>query len=72
MFPTSSMKNKECVWLSYYQINCNEERNNKTYIMFKDGTYFYFENQFTRTSKVIAVMNGPLYWKEWSGFDNGA
>lgn len=63
-FPTLSKRNKDCVWLSYYQIDQFEQIDNRTLVKFKDGTTFFvkvsksvFDLQFKRTSQLIAQLN---------------
>ncbi|OZU88401.1 competence protein [Virgibacillus indicus] len=76
MMPTASTKNKDCVWLSYQHIHTYEQRDDKTYITFHDGTGIYintsenaFDQQFKRTSQVIVHMNGStLFGKHWHPF----
>lgn len=72
MFPTSSTKNSDCVWVSFYQIENYEQRDDKTYIEFRDGTGLYvnasessFDLQFKRTSQVIARLNRFVFFGEW-------
>src|SRR5699024_525184 len=36
MLPTSSPKSLECVWVAYYHVKKYEERDDKTYIFFRD------------------------------------
>ncbi|MBP1948812.1 competence protein ComK [Virgibacillus litoralis] len=69
MLPTSSTKNKDCVWLSFYQIKGYEQRDGQTYIVFNDGTGLYvntseksFDLQFKRTSQVIAQLNRSIFF----------
>lgn len=61
MIPTASAKRQDCVWISYYHIAYYEQRDDRTYIGFTDGTGLYvntsvnkFDMQFKRTSQVIA------------------
>jgi len=68
MFPTASIRKHDCVWLSYYHIYDYEKRDDKTYIVFRDGTGLYVnasestvDMQFKKTSQVIAQM-------KWSSF----
>lgn len=73
MMPTSSTKNKDCVWLSYYHIDYYEQRDNKTYIAFMDGTGLFvnasvssIDMQHKRASQIIAkqyrnVLFDPNY-----------
>ena len=69
MFPTSSMKSCHCAWLSYYQIRYFEARDDKTYVKFHDGTHLFvniseraLDQQYKRTSQVIAVLNRPFFF----------
>lgn len=64
MFPTASIRKKDCVWLSYYHIYDYEQRDDKTYIIFRDGSGLYVnasestvDMQFKKTSQVIAQLN---------------
>ncbi|MEN1967718.1 competence protein ComK [Lentibacillus sp. N15] len=66
MFPTASVKNKDCVWLSYYHVHYFEQRDDKTFVAFYDGTGLYVnaseaavDMQFKKASQVIAQMKGP-------------
>lgn len=69
MLPTSSVKNKDCVWFSYYHIDYYEQRDQKTYVSFTDGSGLYvntshssFDLQYKRTSQIIARQNrGKLF-----------
>ncbi|GAB3789520.1 competence protein ComK [Virgibacillus kimchii] len=60
MIPTASTRKKDCVWLAYHHIQFYEQRDDKTYICFNDGTGIYvnisknaFDMQYKRTSQVI-------------------
>jgi competence protein ComK len=62
MIPTASAKSGDCVWISYYHIEFYEQRDDKTYIYFTDGTGLYvhvsesvFDLQYKRTSQLIAA-----------------
>lgn len=75
LLPTSSTKNKDCVWLSYYHIDNYEQRDDKTYIAFSDGTGLYvnisestFDLQYKRTSQVIAKQNRSVFFGRRSPF----
>ncbi|MFC4558035.1 competence protein ComK [Virgibacillus kekensis] len=79
MLPTSSTKNKDCVWLSYYHIEDYEQRDDKTYVAFTDGTGIYvntsentFDMQYKRTSQIIAKQNRSVFFGRrslfWSNF----
>ncbi|MFA1822480.1 competence protein ComK [Virgibacillus oceani] len=64
MLPTASMKNRDCVYIAYHHINFYEQRDDKTYIAFHDGTGIYvnisesiFDIQYKRTSQVIVHLN---------------
>lgn len=64
MFPTASTRKKDCVWLSYYHIDDYEQRDDKTYVAFHDGSGLYvntskgtLDAQFKKASQVIAQMN---------------
>src|SRR5699024_2058071 len=61
LMPTASIKRKDCVWVSYYHVDFFEQRDEKTYIRFIDGTGLYvntsaakFDMQRKRTSELIA------------------
>lgn len=61
MFPTSSVRNTDCIWLNYYSIHHYEPQDNRTYILFKDGTsifvnasYTIIDMQHKRMSQIIA------------------
>lgn len=61
LFPTASIRNKDCAWFSFYQIESYMPHKGKTYVTFKDGTYVYadisfmaFDRQYKKTSHVIA------------------
>lgn len=67
MLPTSSAKSKDCVWLSYYHIDFYEQRDNKTYVAFIDGSGLYVNTsvntmdlQYKRTSQVIVNDNRAI------------
>ncbi|MFD1363289.1 competence protein ComK [Lentibacillus salinarum] len=69
MLPTSSIKNKDNVWLSFYHIDYFEQRDDRTYVKFHDGTGLYvktsettFDMQYKRTSQIIAKLNRPLFF----------
>lgn len=60
LLPTASIRRKDCVWISYFHIDYFEQRNEKTYIHFTDGTGLYvnisattFDMQRKRTSELI-------------------
>lgn len=64
MLPTSSAKSKDCVWLSYSHIEFFEQRDNKTFIAFNDGSGLYvnasestIDMQYKRTSQLIVRLN---------------
>lgn len=64
MIPTASVKNKHCVWVAYHHIDIYEQRDDKTYIMFKDHTGIYvntsretFDSQYKRACQVILHLN---------------
>ncbi|RKQ34349.1 competence protein ComK [Oceanobacillus halophilus] len=77
IFPTTSSKNKNCIWLSYRHIKNYEEYNkNQTIVTFIDGTSkiihtskAIFDKQYKRASQVIVYFNrntlfgkGPKLW----------
>ncbi|GAA0605049.1 hypothetical protein GCM10009001_22880 [Virgibacillus siamensis] len=71
MLPTASVKNKDCVWLSYYQIERYEQQGDQTYVEFMDGTGLYvnvseksFDMQFKRTGEVIARMSRSVFFEK--------
>jgi competence protein ComK len=64
MFPTSSTKNKDCVWIAFHQVKFYEQRADRTYIGFFDDTGIYvnasensIDAQYKRTSQVIVHYN---------------
>lgn len=64
MFPTASIRNKNCALLSYYHIDYYEQRNDQTYIAFQDGTGIYIntsekalDRQYKKTSQLIAAFH---------------
>lgn len=66
MMPTSSTRRKDCAWLSFYQIEFYEQRDNRCYVQFLDGTGIYLSSsvntldmQHKRTSQIIASLNRP-------------
>jgi|SRR5690625_3240948 len=68
MFPTISMKNTNCVWISYFHVKNHEDRDKKTYIQFENNKHFYvntsanqFDRQMKRTSQVIAYFYRKLF-----------
>ncbi|GGJ91647.1 hypothetical protein GCM10007063_12820 [Lentibacillus kapialis] len=77
MLPTCASKNKNNVWISFYQINDFEQCDNRTYVSFHDGTGLFvnvsesaFDMQYKRTGEIIARMNrsfffggGPFWWR---------
>jgi competence protein ComK len=67
MIPTASTKKKDCVWVAYHHIKFYEQRDDKTYIAFNDGTGIYvntsestFDMQYKRMSQVIVHLNWPV------------
>lgn len=69
MVPTSSPKSLDCIWISYYHVEKYEERDDKTYIYFRDGTGMYvnvsestLHNQMIRTAQLIAQINRPIHF----------
>lgn len=69
MLPTSSARNKDCVWLSYYHITYYEQCDDKTYVGFHDGTGIYvnasektIDMQYKKTSQVIAMLNREVFF----------
>ncbi|MGY0691265.1 competence protein ComK [Virgibacillus sp. FSP13] len=66
MLPTASTKSKDCVWLSFYHIEYYEQRDNRTYVSFYDGSGIYINSsestidmQIKKASQVITKMNRP-------------
>lgn len=60
-FPTTSMKNDECIWISYYHIQDLGKVKNQVYIRLRDKTILQvktslnqLDRQRKRTSQVIA------------------
>ncbi|MFD1036823.1 competence protein ComK [Virgibacillus byunsanensis] len=79
MLPSSSTKNKDCIWFSYYQIDFYEQRDAKTYVAFNDGTGIYanvsrsaFDSQFKRTSQIIAHQHRSIFFgaRPWTSFQH--
>lgn len=71
MIPTVSLKNKDCVLIAYHQVKFYEQRDDKTYIAFKDGTGLYvnvsesaFNMQYKRTGQVIVHLNWQVIFKK--------
>src|SRR5699024_5709115 len=69
MLPTSSPKSLECVWVADCHVNKFEERDEKAYSSFRDGTGMYvdisastFHNQMIRTAHLIAQLNKPIHY----------
>lgn len=67
MLPTSSTKSKDCVWLSYHHINFYEQRDDKTFVAFNDGSGLYvnasestIDMQYKRASQLIISLNRSL------------
>lgn len=63
-FPTASLTNKNCVWLAYHHVKSIKQSDDKTYVLFKDGTGVYVNasfytvyNQKMRTSDLIIQLN---------------
>lgn len=66
-FPTSSINNRDCVWLAYHHIHDYTQTDNKTYIQFINGSGIYvntstytIDNQMKRTSELIVQLNWDL------------
>lgn len=64
MFPTTSMRNSNCVWLSYYHIKKYIQHGDQVLIYLEDNSCLYvntslniFDRQFKRTSQVIAYFH---------------
>lgn len=71
MFPTTSNKSKQCIWLSYYHIHSYEERAAGTHIRFIDGTgmdilvsIYTIDKQYKKTSQVIAETLRHQYFPD--------
>lgn len=71
MFPTASIKSKDCIWLAYHQVQDFEQQGKQTYIRFFDGTGIYvnasastIDSQMKRTSQLIIYFN----WRNLFGF----
>lgn len=69
MMPTHSLRSKDNVWFSFYHIDYFEQRDNRTYVAFHDGTGIYvnttesrFDMQYKRTSELIAKLNRPFFF----------
>ncbi|MDY0394199.1 competence protein ComK [Virgibacillus halophilus] len=72
MLPTSSTRRKDCAWLSFYQIDFYEQRDNRCYVQFLDGTGIYIPSsantvdmQHKRTSQIIARLNRPSMYNTY-------
>lgn len=66
-FPTTSPRNTNCVWISYYQISDYLTVDTKTTVYFYDGTSIttdvsihVLEQQFKKTSQLIASFYRDL------------
>lgn len=64
MFPTASVKSKDCVWLAFHHIKFFQQQGNQTYIGFYDNTGIYvnasertIDSQYKRTSQLIVHFN---------------
>ncbi|TMN21968.1 competence protein [Lentibacillus cibarius] len=69
MLPTASSKKKDNVWLSFYHIDYYEQRDDRTYVSFHDGTGLYvntsrqtFDMQYKRTGELIAKLSRPFFF----------
>jgi len=78
MIPTASIKNRDCVWVAYHQIKFYEQRDDKTYIAFQDGTGIYintsesaFDMQYKRTSQVILHLNWGVIFERANTIGKG-
>ncbi|WP_404455748.1 competence protein ComK [Virgibacillus necropolis] len=67
MLPTSSTKSKDCVWLSYDHIDFYEQRGDKTFVAFTDGSGMYvnasestLDMQHKRASQLIVKLNRSI------------
>jgi competence protein ComK len=63
-FPTASIKSEDCVWLAYHHIEKIIKSDDKTYVLFKDGTgifvnasYYKVDRQKKLTSELIVQSN---------------
>jgi len=70
MFPTSSGKSQQCIWLSYYLIDSFKTSGQYVHICFYDGSMLevqasrrIIDNQYKKTSQVIANLNRPLLFQ---------
>ena len=68
MFPTISMKNINCVWISYFHVKEHGKRDKKTYIQFNNNMNYFvstsanqFDLQMKRTSQVIAYFHHKFF-----------
>ncbi|WP_368653324.1 competence protein ComK [Ornithinibacillus sp. 4-3] len=64
LFPTTSPRNPQCVWLSYYHIDFFKQVDELTYIHFQDGTNLHIsisertlDQQYKKTSQLIAAFH---------------
>lgn len=82
MIPTASAKKMDCVWVAYHHIDFYEQRDDKTYIAFTDGSGIYvntsvstFDMQYKRMSQVIVHLNRPVIFGRsnyiWRGPSSG-
>lgn len=68
LFPTTSVRNRDCVCLSYYHVDEYKQLGNKLAVILKDGkvlkldiSYNQFDLQIKRTSQVIAYFHRLLF-----------
>ncbi|GAB3065780.1 competence protein ComK [Virgibacillus ainsalahensis] len=64
MMPTASIRNKDCVWVGFHHIAFIEQRDQRGYIGFRDGSGIYvnatatsLDMQYKRTSQVIISLS---------------
>lgn len=67
-FPTTSARNKKCVWFSYYQIKNYYRVRDKVAVLLYGGriiivntSYNQFDLQYKKTSQIIAYYHRLLY-----------
>lgn len=68
-FPTTSPRNKDCIWFSFYQIKDYKEVNEKKVavilqggrVMIVDTSFNQFDLQYKKTCQIIAYYHRLLY-----------
>ncbi|WP_217586432.1 competence protein ComK [Lentibacillus saliphilus] len=74
-FPTAASRNKDCVWLAYYQIQNFREEGDRLKVQFLDGTCLLinvslhaFSQQYLKTAQVITMMSRPSFYDHTQPF----